>query len=130
MKLFMDNMEILKKNYDQFLKSSNIPIPTASTGLMLGPAEQAIGNWKSAGEALFRSFIEQQIELCRFFGKRWERYLDFPRRLSNCKTPAEVAELEMEFLKKMAEDYSQESAKLAQPVNNLMSGWAVGRLTQ
>lgn len=69
---------------------------------MAKPEEHAIGNWRSADEARFRSFIEQQIGLCRFFGRRRERYFDPP--LSSCKAPAEVAEREMEFLNKMAED--------------------------
>lgn len=127
MKLFMDNMGVWKQNYEQLLKTSNFAVPATGSDLLARPAEQALGNWKAAGEALFKSAIEQQVELCRFFGRRWETYLDFPRRLSACKTPAEIAEVEVEFLKKMAEDYAQESAKLAKPVNDLMGAWASGR---
>lgn len=130
MKLFMDNMEVWKQNYEQFVKTSSLGVPATGAEQLTKPAEQAMGNWKAAGEALFKSFIEQQVEICRFFGRRWETYLDYPRRLSACKTPAELAELEMEFLKRMAEDYSQESAKLAKPVNDLMAAWTAGRFTK
>lgn len=129
MKMFMDNMEVWKQNYENLLRNANLS-PSNASAATFPPAEQALGNWKAAGDALFRSFVEQQVELCRFFGRRWENYLDYPRRLSSCKTPAEVAELEMDFLKKMAEDYSQESARLARPMSELMSSWSTGRFGQ
>jgi hypothetical protein len=128
-RLFVDNMEVWKQNYEQFLKTSGAA-PVSGPELLTKPAEQALGNWKAAGEALFTSFIEQQVEVCRFFGRRWETYLDYPRRLAACKTPADIGEVEMEFLKRMAEDYTQESAKLAKPVNDLMSAWASGRFAR
>jgi hypothetical protein len=130
MKLFTDNMEVWKQNCEQVMKSSSFAPALNGAALMPNPAEQAIGNWKAAGEALFKTAIEQQIELCRFFGKRWETYLEFPRRLAACKTPAEVAEIEIEFVKRLTSDYSEEGAKLVKPVSAFMNALASGRLTQ
>jgi hypothetical protein len=129
MKLLTDNMEVWKQSYEQVMRgSSSGPIMDGSA-LMPKPAEQAMEKWKAAGEALFKTAIEQQIELCRFFGKRWETYLAFPRRLAACKTPAEVAEIEIEFVKKLTSDYSEEGAKLVKPVSAFMNTLASGRLS-
>lgn len=129
LKLFMENMEVWKKNYEQVLKGANIA-SAAGSELPVNPAEQAIGAWSSAGEALFTSFVEQQIELCRFYGKRWETYLDHPRRLSRCKNPADAIELQMEFVKKMAEDYTHETMTLTKRANDFTAACAGGRFAR
>ena len=68
----------------------------------------------------FRRFVEQQIEICRFFGKRWEQYLDLPSDLSRCQSPADFAQVQSAFLTKMAADYGTESRHLTQA---LLSNW-------
>jgi hypothetical protein len=129
MKLYMDSVEGWKQNYEKLLKGANFTPAAGGAALIAKPVEQAMSNWQAAGEALFKTFIGQQVELCQFFGRRWEIYRDYPRRISSCKTPAELAEVETEFLNRMAADYSHESAKLTKSMNDLVAAWAAGRPT-
>jgi hypothetical protein len=91
--------------------------------------DQAMANWQKTGEEVFKRFVEQQIELCRFFGKRWELYLKLPEQFSNCKTPADAAQLQMAFLNQMATEYAKEGSRLTQPITELMSRWLSNRPT-
>ncbi len=127
LKMYLDSIETWKKNYEKFaqampaLQSSGAHDPVSPT------FDQAMANWQKAGEEVFKRFIEQQIELCRFFGKRWELYLKLPEQFSSCKTPADVAQMQMTFFNQMAAEYAQEGSRLAMPMNELMSRWLTGR---
>ncbi len=61
------------------------------------------------------------MEICRFFGKRWEQYLDLPRDLSRCRTPADIAQVQSAFLTKMAADYGIEGKHLMQVFQKLLA---------
>jgi len=63
--------------------------------------------------------VQNQIELCDFFGRRWEQYLKLPGQLSQCRSLTELGELQSAFLAQFANDYMQETEKLAKPVADL-----------
>jgi hypothetical protein len=71
----------------------------------------------------FRRFVELKIEICRFFGKRWEQYLELPPDLSRCQSALDIAKLQSAFLSKMANDYGIEDMRLAQAFQALLSNW-------
>ncbi len=81
-------------------------------------------NWQKSGEELFRRFIQNQIELCHFFGNRWEQYLRLPDQLSQCRSLTELGNLQTSFLNQFANDYMHETEKLAQPVAEVMTSLA------
>ena len=127
MKMYAESFDLWKQNYEKFVQNAQLASNNSAASMATKPAEQAMSNWQAAGEVLFKRLVEQQVELCWFFGKRWALYLDYPERLARCKTPAEIAQLEMEFFKRMSTEYSAESAKLLQPMSDLMAAWAAGR---
>jgi len=128
-KMYVESLESWKDSYEKLLQNAPLP-PSSHAAAGTNPAiEQAMANWQHSGQTLFKRFIRQQIELCRFFEKRLETYVDFPEQLARCKTPAEVAQLEFSFLNRMATEYAQESAKLMEPMSEMMASWASGRPT-
>jgi hypothetical protein len=72
------------------------------------------GQLQKAGEDIFRRAIEEQIELCRFFGRRWEQYLNLPSDVSRCRSMRDLAQVQSTFLTKMAADYGIEGRRLLQ----------------
>jgi len=62
---------------------------------------------------------ELQVELCHFFGNCWEQYLKLPEQLSQCRSLTELGNLQSSFLSQFANDYMQETEKLAKPVADL-----------
>ncbi len=129
LKLYLDSIEAWKKNYDKFAQSMPMQQMPAANDAFASTFDQAMANWQKTGEEVFKRFVEQQIELCRFFGKRWEQYLKLPEQFSNCKTPADAAQLQMAFLNQMATEYAKEGSRLTQPITELMSRWLSSRPT-
>jgi len=74
-----------------------------------------------AGEHLYRRVFEEQIELWQFFGKRWTQYLTLPADVSQCRSAADIAQLQLSFLTRMAADYSNEGRHFAQTFQELVS---------
>ena len=83
--------------------------------------DAALLNWQKSGEELFKRFVQNQIELCHFFGSRWEHYLKLPEQLSQCRSLTELGNLQSSFLSQFAKDYMHETEKLAHPVAELMT---------
>ncbi len=123
LKMYLESVESWKKNYEQVMQNANLTPVTRPSDMVGAAYEQAVNNWQRAGETLFKRFIEQQIELCRFFENRLKLFLDMPARFAQCKTPAEAAQLHMEFMNRLSQEYAQESAKLIQPMSQLMTQW-------
>ena len=135
LKMYMDSMEFWKKNYENVLKNAkdiqagpNGPAgeaeqSTGAVGSVASTYDAALVNWQKSGEELFKRFVQNQIELCHFFGSRWEQYLKLPSELSQCRSLSELGNLQASFLSQFASDYMQESQKLAQPVAELMMSW-------
>jgi hypothetical protein len=119
-KMYMEPIEVWRKNYASFLNGT--PVRANGIGENSGAAlatsfyDRALLQWQKSGEELFKRFVQYQIELCDFFGGRWEQYLKLTEQLSQCRSLTELAELQSAFLSKFASDYMQETEKLAKPV--------------
>jgi hypothetical protein len=83
------------------------------------PNDAAMLNWQKPGEEIFKRFVQNQIELCHFFGHRWEQYLKLPERLLQCRSQTELENLQSSFISQFTNDYIQETEKLAKPVADL-----------
>ena len=133
LKMYMESIELWKKNYENMMKNAkgmqgtfgangagqvaHSPAGSAST------YDAALLNWHKSGEELFKRFVQNQIELCHFFGSRWEQYLKLPDQLSQCRSLTELGTLQSSFLSQFANDYMHETEKLAHPVAELMANW-------
>jgi hypothetical protein len=120
--MYLASIDAWKNNYDAFVQA---PAPQqGQTNRALNPDaafEDMPAQLQKSGEEIFRHAVELQIELCRFFGKRWEQYLDLPSDLSRCRSSADFAQIQSTFLTKMAADYGLESRRLAQAFQELGS---------
>ena len=113
-----------KKNYDAFVQVSRQQQGQPNAVHTPGAAyENTSAQLQKTGEDFFRRFVELQIELCRFLGKRWEQYLGLPSDLSHCQSAADIAQLQSAFLIKMAADYGMEARRLAQNYQEFLSSW-------
>jgi hypothetical protein len=124
-KMHMESIEVWKKNYASFLNGT--PFRTNGIGESSGAGlaastsfyDGALLQWRKTGEELFKKFVQNQMELWRFLGGRWEQYLKLPEQISQCRSLTELGELQSAFLSKFASDYMQETEKLAKPVADL-----------
>ncbi|MFZ0571599.1 MAG: hypothetical protein WAM63_14085 [Rhodomicrobium sp.] len=122
MDMYMASVEAWKKNMDALAEASESQLKQRS--LSSSPSadlEKTSVQLQKTGENIFRRAIEEQMELCRFFGKRWEQYLSLPANISRCRSPAEIAQLQLSFLTKMASDYGTEGRHFAQTFQELVS---------
>ena len=55
---------------------------------------------EAATEAPEQENDEEQVELCRFFGRRWEQYLNLPSDVSRCRSVLDLAQVQSTFLTK------------------------------
>jgi hypothetical protein len=90
LKMYTESMELWKQNYENMMKNAKdtqgafgangtaqvTPSPAGSTS----SHDAALLNWQKSGEDLFKRFVQNQIELCQFFGSRWEQYLKLDRK--------------------------------------------------
>ena len=90
-----------------------------TTESITSPNDATMLNWQKSGEKIFERFVQSQIELCHFFGHRWEQYLKLPERLSQCRSQTELENLQSSFISQFANDYIQETEMLAKPVADL-----------
>jgi Phasin protein len=123
MRMYLETMENWKKNYERLIANAGGAMANNGSGAAAG-FDNPMANWQQASATAFKRMFDQQVELCRFFSRRWERYLDLPQKLARCKTPVEFAQLQMDFLNRMSTEYMQESAKLAQPLTQMATAWS------
>ncbi len=117
--MYLTSLDAWKKNYDALVQAPRVQQGQPGGALNPGAAyENTSAQWQK--NDFFRRFVEQQIKICRFFGKRWEQYLDLPSDLSRCQSPADFAQVQLAFLTKMAADYGTECRHLTQA---LLSNW-------
>ncbi len=121
MKMYLDSMEAWKKNYDSLNANGKTAQPAYSPEDAKVAYDSALANWHKSGEEVYKRFVEQQIEICRFFAARWEQYLKLPGQLAHCQTPADLQQVQTNFLSQFANDYVRETGKLSRPVGELMS---------
>ncbi len=122
MDIYLASVEAWKKNMDAFAEASASQLKQRSVGP--SPAAEMVktpAQLQKTGGDLFRRVIEEQMELCRFFGRRWEQYLSLPADISRCHSPAEIAQLQLSFLTKMAADYGAEGRHFAHTFQELAS---------
>ncbi|MGO9486624.1 MAG: hypothetical protein ACLPX9_18960 [Rhodomicrobium sp.] len=91
----------------------------AAAGVLYNAPEQV----QKLSDNIFRRVVEQHIELCRFFSKRWEQYLSLPSDITGCRSIADLAQLQFAFLSEMATDYSAEGSHFARTFQELASNW-------
>ncbi len=133
LKMYTESMELWKKNYENMMKNAkdtqgafgaNGTAQVTHSPACITPAfDAASSNRPKSVEDLFKRFVQNQIELCHFFGSRWEQYLKLSDQLSQCRSPTELANLQSAFLSQFAKDYMHETEKLAHPVAELMTNW-------
>ncbi len=95
--------------------------PKATPPTPANDAAMGLAQWRRSSDEFFRGFVNQQIELCRFFGSRWHEYLSLPDQLAHCKTAAEVGRVQAAFMTRFASDYMRETGKLSQPLGKVMT---------
>ena len=133
LKMYTESMELWKKNYENMMKNAKdtqgafgangAAQVTHSPADSTSAHDAALLNWQKSGEELFKRFVQNQMELCHFFGSRWEQYLKLPEQLSQCHSLTELSNLQNSFLSQFAKDYMHETEKLAHPVAELMTNW-------
>ena len=122
--LYRDSLVEWQRSYNSFFCLSNQQQERTSGSTKPHIAfDSAAGQLQNVGEMVFRRFVEGQIELCRFYAKRWEQYLDLPSDLSRCQSAVDLAQLQAAFLTKMAADYGIESRSLAQTFREVLASW-------
>jgi hypothetical protein len=88
--MYRDSMDAWKKNYDAFVQASRGPQGQPNGAVTTAAAYgNTSAQLQKTGEDNFRRFVELQIEICRFYGKRWEQYLGLPSDLSRCQSAAD-----------------------------------------
>ena len=117
-KMYMEPIEAWRKNYETLLKSTpfradGMDGKKAEVESITSPNDAAMLNWQKSGEEIFKRFVQNQMELCHFFGHRWEQYLKLPEQLTQCRSLTELGNLQSSFLSQFASDYLQEAGKLA-----------------
>ena len=75
---------------------------------------------QKAGEDIFRRAIEEQIELCRFFGRRWEQYLNLPSDVSRCRSVLDLAQVQSTFLTKMLLTMASRAGGFCKPTKSYL----------
>jgi hypothetical protein len=123
-KAYMDGLESWRKPCETLLADDSPARNPGEADLFTWTFEHGIANWQRTGGEAFKRFVEQQIELCGFLGRRWERYLDLPEKCAHCGTPLELGQLQFASLSRMAADYAVESTRLMQPMSKLISRYA------
>ena len=134
LKMYTESIELWKKNYENMMnnakdtqgafEANGAAQVTHSPPGSTSAHDAALLNWQKSGEELFKRFVQNQIELCHFFGSRWEHYLKLPHQLSQCRSLTELGNLQSSFLSQFAKDYMHETEKLAKPVAELMTSGA------
>ena len=128
LEMYCASLDAWKKNLDAFAEGA------AHMQKQGGEAPSAAGNpgnasaqVQHAAEDIFGRAVEQQMELWRFFGKRLEQYLSLPADISRCRSPMDVAQLQLAFLRKMAADYSVEGNQFARSLQGLVPDWTAAQ---
>ncbi|MGA7329458.1 MAG: hypothetical protein WBX25_34510 [Rhodomicrobium sp.] len=118
MKLYLAAIETWEKNYESFTKA----MAEASSSTAAPPIAESAQDLPAQ---LFQKVIEAEMELCRFYEKRWSEYLKLPQAIASCKSAIDLAELENSFYSRFTTDYASEGSKLFRSFTELVSHSAV-----
>jgi hypothetical protein len=136
LRMYQESLEMWRKNYETFVKSAQASYPGESLGgnaaaqatrTAEGAAsamDAAILNWQKSNDDLFKRFVENQVEICRFFAARWEQYLKLSDQVSHARSVTDLGNIQSQFLSQFANDYMHETEKLAKPVAEAMTTMA------
>ena len=92
------------------LKNSKNPWEHALQGLDDTTMETAA----QAYQAWFRSMMAMNSEATKFFTRRLQQDAQLPMTIVQCRSPQDVVQKQMEFLKTMANDYSGQAEKMGE----------------
>ena len=67
-----------------------------------------------AYQAWFRSMMAMNSEATKFFTRRLQQDAQLPMTIVQCRSPQDVVQKQMEFLKTMANDYSNQAEKMGE----------------
>jgi hypothetical protein len=136
LKMYMESIETWRKHFENFVRSTSKAQSAFAAGGKAAnqaahaaegaasAADAALLNAHKSSEELFKRFVENQAELCRFFGARWEQYLKLTEQLSQCRSVTEFGDIQTQFMSQFANDYMHETEKLAKQVAEMMSNIA------
>ena len=92
------------------LKNTKNPWEHALQGLDDTTMETAA----QAYQAWFRSMMAMNSEATKFFTRRLQQDAQLPMTIVQCRSPQDVVQKQMEFLKTMANDYSNQAEKMGE----------------
>jgi hypothetical protein len=120
--IFSASVEAWKKNLDAFGGTQKPQAEQYDGNPDRRPATPARTAAQTAlpWENMFGRMVQGQMELCRFFERRWEQYLYLPGEISRCRSPMELAQLQLAFLTQMAADYGLEGRHFARAFQELV----------
>jgi hypothetical protein len=125
LRLYIDGLESWKASYER-LAQTGAPGVQASQPDAGAPAALVGGlEWQAFGPMLWQGMALRQAELSRFYAGRIERYLELSEKIARCRTPAELGEVQLDFLSRTFADYAQQSARVVQAVSEAASAPAM-----
>jgi hypothetical protein len=125
--MYIDSMENWKRSYESLGQSASGNQGSLSHERVAAHDNAPALDWQKSAEELLRRFVAQQIDLCRFFGHRWEQYLRLSGQVARCRSASELGQIQTAFLSQLATDYANESAKLMQPFGMALPNWLANR---
>jgi hypothetical protein len=107
--LYCDAMQQWKKTYENTGQVEEIRSLPAKP---FGAAAEASSAAQNFALQIFRRAVEGQVDLWRFFERRWTAYRDIPDAVMGCRTPLDLLPLQASFVKQAAEDYANQAARI------------------
>jgi hypothetical protein len=123
MQAYFETLDMWRKNYESMLSgmTGNSPAAPPPAAEAARAASDSAGLWRQPLEAFMQQVAQQQMELCRFWNQRLEQYAGFPSHAGQCKTLAELGQMQMNFFNKMMTDYAEEMRRFGNPVAEFMT---------
>lgn len=80
------------------------------------------GGLETFGQAydpFMKSCARAQLECAGFFSRRAQAYLEVPHRLSQCRTPQDIANEQLRFWRDAFEDYSDSARRVTEALASM-----------
>jgi hypothetical protein len=85
--------------------------------------DQSMTAWQKPFETFCQQLMSQQAELCQSFSQRLEEYMGMPAQAGQCKSLADLGQMQMAFLNKLISDCTDEMRRLGNPFAEFMASW-------